>query len=161
QGVVISAVVRWLVHHDRYLLVIDNLDGQEVESLERRLPSELPGHVLITSRHPLAGSRHDLEPLPLEAATKFLLQRTRHGGAAVAQTGAAKLDRLPLALEQASAYLEQHGEQLTGYAALLETNLAKLLGEGRVADHPASVVTTWNLSFQRVAERSPPAGDLL
>ena len=40
---------------------------------------------------------------------EFLHKRTRHADATVAHTVAAKLDRLPLVLEQASAYLEQTG----------------------------------------------------
>ena len=32
---------------------------------------------------------------------------------------------------------------------------------GLVADHPASVATTWSLSFQRVEEKDPAAAELL
>jgi tetratricopeptide (TPR) repeat protein len=161
QGVVIAGVVRWLEHHDRWLLVIDNLDGEMVELLDRRLPSELPGHLLITSQRPLPGSRRELEPLPLEAAADFLLRRTRDPDAAVARAVADELERLPLALEQASAYLEKTREQLATYAELLETSQAEVLAEGKVANHPRSVVATWHLSFQRVEERSPASADLL
>jgi hypothetical protein len=132
-----------------------------VELVARRLPAELPGHLLITSQHPLTGSRRDLEPLPLEVATDLLLRRMRQPDAALAHSVASRLDRLPLALEQAGAYLEQTGEQLATYAELLQTNLARLLAEGRVANHPGSVVATWALSFQRVGERSAAAADLL
>src|SRR5262249_32329777 len=121
----------WVPRHDRWVLVVEKLDGETVDVVERRLPSELPGHVLITSRHPLPGSRHNLEPLPLDAATELLLRRAPNGDAAVARTLAANLDRLPLALEQASAYLEQTEEQLATYAELLQTNLVGLLADGR------------------------------
>jgi tetratricopeptide (TPR) repeat protein len=161
QEVVIAGVVRWLARHDRWLLVIDNLDGEAVELVDRRLPSELPGHLLITSRHPLPGSHLALEPLPLEAATDVLLRRVPHPDVAMAREVAARLDCLPLALEQASAYLEQTGEELATYAELLETNLARLLDEGKVANHPGSVVTTWDLSLQRIEERSAASADLL
>ena len=52
--------------------MIDNLDCDAVELVERRLPSELPSRLLITSQRPLPGSRSELEPLPLEVATDFL-----------------------------------------------------------------------------------------
>jgi hypothetical protein len=161
QEVMISGVVRWLARHDRWLVVIDNLDRETVELVKRRLASDLPGHVLITSRNPLPGSRHALEPLPLEAATTFLLRRTRQPDAAIARTVADRLACLPLALEQASAYLEETGEQLVRYAELLETNLAQLLAEGRAADHPGSVVATWALSFRRVEATWSASADLL
>src|SRR5262249_20313165 len=44
---------------------------------------------------------------------------------------------------------------------LLETDAAKLLARGSVADHPVSVVATWGLSFQRIEDRSVASGDLL
>src|SRR5262249_26179600 len=84
-----------------------------------------------------------------------------HPDVAVARAVAAELDRLPLALEQASAYLEQTGEELAIYAHLLKTNPTNLLAEGRVANHPASVIAVWALSFQHVAEQSSAAADLL
>jgi tetratricopeptide (TPR) repeat protein len=160
QDLVISGVVRWLAGHDRWLLVIDDLGTGVAELAERRL-ADLPGHVLITSRHPLKGSRQTLEGLTLDVATNFLLERTPNADAAVARTVANRLECLPLALEQASAYLEQTREALSMYAELLETNLAKLLAEGRVANHPESVVATWGLSFKRVQESSSGATDLL
>jgi hypothetical protein len=66
----------------------------------------------ITSQRPLPGSRQELEPLPLEVTTDFPAPTNAPPDVAVARTVAVKLDRLPLALEQASTYLEQTGEQL-------------------------------------------------
>lgn len=58
---------------------------------------------LFTSQRPLPGSHQELEPLLRAHGAQ---RRTRHD-AEVARTVAAKLDRLPLGLEQAGAYLEQ------------------------------------------------------
>lgn len=54
---------------------------------------------------------------------------------------------MPLALEQAAAYLEQTDEELATYAELFETPPVKFLAEGKVTHHPRSVVATWARLF--------------
>lgn len=161
QEEVIAAVVRWLRQHRGWLLVVDNLDREAPELAERRLPPDLPGHVLMTSRHPVPGWRRSLEPLSLDAATSLLLGRAQRSDVAIAQTVADKLGRLPLALAKASAYLEQTGEQLAKYAEMLDENPTALLAQGRAANYPRSVVATLSLSFERIEASSAVSADLL
>jgi len=68
---------------------------------------------------------------------------------------------LPLALEQASAYLDQTGERLGTYAKQLDSSMGRLLSNGRVDSSLSSVATTWTLSFRRVARESSASADLL
>ena len=49
-----------------------------------------------------------LEPLPPEKATDFLLQRTGQDDALASRSIAEAVDGLPLALEQAAAYLVEN-----------------------------------------------------
>ncbi len=74
-----------------------------------------------------------------------------------------ELGGLPLALDQAGAYLEETGMHLLSYWHLYQQRRADLLRErrGLVADHPESVATTWSLSFKLVEEKNPAAADLL
>lgn len=70
---------------------------------------------------------------------------------------------LPLALDQAGAYLEATQCGLPAYLDLFRTQratLLKLRGEG-VRDHPASVSTTFTLALREMAERHPAVLDLL
>jgi hypothetical protein len=73
------------------------------------------------------------------------------------------LGNLPLALDQAGAYIEETASSLSDYISLYNTERAKLLKErGSFAvDHPESVVTTWQLSFEKISSTNPVAGDLL
>src|SRR5439155_10315888 len=50
-----------------------------------------------------------------------------------------------------------------GYLRLYRQQRGALLARrgGLVADHPASVATTWSLSFKQVEQTSPAAADLL
>lgn len=75
---------------------------------------------------------------------------------------AQKLDGLPLALEQAAAYITETGLSFEQYAILLDTRQQELLGRGQSSqDYPFTVATTWELSFQKVQEKAPAGADLL
>jgi hypothetical protein len=71
------------------------------------------------------------------------------------------LGGLPLALEQAAAYLEASGRDLASYAELLRTRLVELMTLGRPDDYPQPVATTWELSFERVEGECAAAACLL
>jgi tetratricopeptide (TPR) repeat protein len=157
----IEAVMRWLREHGRWLMVLDNLEPPAVKALRHWLPPGLPGHVLLTSRTPMWSSRVGLEPLPPEFARGFLLDRTGGRDPEAAGAVAEALGRLPLALEQAAAYLEVSGRDLASYAELLRTRLVELMGEGKPEDYPRPLASTWQLSFERLESEQPPAASLL
>jgi tetratricopeptide (TPR) repeat protein/DNA-binding XRE family transcriptional regulator len=157
----VEAVLRWLREHRRWLVVLDNLEPEAAEPLRRWLPPGLPGHLLLTSRTPMWSARLDLEPLSPAAAGRFLLERTGQADAAAAGAIAEMLGCLPLALEQAAAYLEASGRDLDGYAGLLRTRLVELMAAGRPDGYPLPLATTWRLSFDRMADESPDAAALL
>lgn len=157
----IDAVLGWLRGHGRWALVLDDLEPEVVEEVARWLPPGLPGHVIATSRTPECAVRLELPPLPLEAACKFLLLRTGEADEAAAGEVALSLGCLPLALEQAAAFVEASGRDLPGYAALLRTRLIDLMAEGKPDDYPQPVATTWQLSFERLEAERQPAAELL
>ncbi len=71
------------------------------------------------------------------------------------------LGHLPLAVEQASAWLEQTGMPARAYVEQLTTQSTRILALNQPPDYPMPVVATWNLSFDRLKERSPAAVRLL
>jgi tetratricopeptide (TPR) repeat protein len=73
------------------------------------------------------------------------------------------MDGLPLALDQAGAYIEARQCRLIDYVDLYYSQRYILLqqrGEP-LAVHPDAVATTWDLSFQRVEQKTPGAAELL
>src|SRR6266699_2423805 len=72
------------------------------------------------------------------------------------------MDGLPLALDQAGAYLEETGESLSNYLRIYQKQRAELLKRrgGLVPDHP-SVATTWSLAFENVERANPAAIELM
>ena len=84
------------------------------------------GHILITSRHPtwpLFASVH-LPPLSRTASTALLLSRTEQEDRGAADALAGELDDLPLALEQAAAYVRQSKVSLGEYLELFRARRA-------------------------------------
>ena len=118
QSTIVQAVKTWLQKHRNWLLVLDNAD--ELALLPDFLPPSLGGHVLLTTRAASAGQlayRLEIETLPPELGALFLLRRARHiaPDATLEQVSLQKrvlalqisqeLGGLPLALDQAGAYL--------------------------------------------------------
>jgi tetratricopeptide (TPR) repeat protein len=74
-----------------------------------------------------------------------------------------EMDGLPLALEQAGAYIEETACGLQGYLRLYQAQGVQLLTEHSEfgTDHPKPVATTWSLSFERVEQANAAAAELL
>jgi hypothetical protein len=166
----VGAVRRWLNHNEaRWLLILDNAEA--LESVRDCIPETGTGHVLITSRNPnwrRIARPLEVEGLPVDDAVSLLFQRSGadvndEGEQAAARELVAEFDGLPLALEQAAAYVDEAESSLASYLHLYRRRKADLLAEGAPSkkDYPDTVLTTWTLAFQRVEEQMPAAGDLL
>jgi len=163
QRVVVEAVRRWLGRNAGWLLVFDNAPGPM--ELRDYLPQAATGHVLITSRNPSwRGVASPLSVQVLERAESvgFLLKRTGQADEEVADALADALGDLPLALEQAGAYIEATERSLSDYLKLFHDHRLELLRRGIPStDYPDTVATTWEISFQQVQQASPAGAVLL
>ena len=160
QRITVEAVRRWLEENGGWLLVFDN--AQEPENLTDYLPRTGAGHVIITSRNPNWGGT--AKPLLVDVfsrqeSVEFLLSRTGQtdGAHALAET----LGDLPLALEQAGAYIEETGISLSAYLKLFQERRKELLRRGKPDAYPDTVATTWDISFRKAREEVPASADLL
>ena len=173
---VIEAVRSWLRKNTKWLLIIDNIE--DLKFVRTILPSMARGHILLTTRTQTTGNiaqRIDLEKMTLEEGALFLLRRTKIlaqdaslQDASTADCQRAKaiaevLDGLPLALDQAGAYIEESGCNLSNYLYRYQAGRMKLLGMrgGFDIDHPASVTATFSYSFEKIEKISPTAVELL
>jgi tetratricopeptide (TPR) repeat protein len=144
-----------------WLLIFDNAD--DPKQLEPYLPAGI-GHVLITSRNQ-AWTR-SAEPLEVdvfrpEESVAHLVRHLPDLDPADARMVADALGHLPLAVEQASAWLEQTGMQPHAYVAEINTRAARILGLNQPSDYQTPVVATWDLSFERLQQQSPAAVRML
>ena len=140
-----------------WLLVFDNVP--DWASVERFVPPAGPGRVLITTQnqHWPRGQALDVPVLDLEVAADFLVNRTGDLDQAAAGELAGELGGLPLALEQAAAYMQATGTTLAGYLPLFRARQADLLARGEAAGHREDVAATLGLALSRLAEEAPAA----
>ena len=162
EAKIVEAVLVWLREHPRWLLILDNIDTEEAaKAVKEMLPQLGNGHVLLTSRRrewPAAVRKQPLGELTREEATQFLLQRTEgermsaENDAEQAGRLAEILDGLPLALEQAAAYIGHHQTSLARYLKDWEREREKVLEwhDAAVMDYPASVAATWQKTFSQL-----------
>lgn len=176
QDITIQAVKVWLQTHQGWLLVLDNAD--EPDELTSFLPPIVGGHLLLTTRATALRRLGIAQPIEIslfsvEQGALFLLHRAGllAPDAPLEQISLSEQERarqlsrelggLPLALDQAGAYLEATKISLETYQSIYQQHTMELLNERRGQDHPNPVATTWALSFQRVEEKSAAAADLL
>ena len=171
QSEAVAAARRWLESDAGWLLIFDNADRPE--RLGPYLPGGGKGHVLVTSRarvfDTLGITRPtSLEELPADEAVEFLLRRTGCQDADAAQRDAAaevarELGYLPLALEQAGAFILAGNVQFQDYLTSYRRRRLELLDESppKMGDYGESVATTWSMNFDQVQQASEASADLL
>lgn len=176
QGKIVQAIQRWLREYVNWLLVLDNID--DLRLVGTFIPAAHLGAVLLTTHRqvtePVAQAL-DVDLLSTEEGACLLLRRSRHlslnvplaqalpteiiGARAIVQ----QLDSLPLALDQAGAYISEVGCSVDDYLVLLSQEQHTLLQRrGNVpADHPQSVALTFALAFEQVQLQNEAASALL
>jgi tetratricopeptide (TPR) repeat protein/transcriptional regulator with XRE-family HTH domain len=178
QGQVVEAVKRWLQQHKKWLLILDNAD--DIEIVYDFIPTRGEGHILLTTRSQATGPGmrgFELLKMGHEEGALLLLRRAKiiaadapleaagEGERVQAEAISALLDGLPLALDQAAAYIEENQSSLEAYARLYQTHRTSLLQRRGIfsrRDYPQSVAATWSLSFEQLARaRDAAPADLL
>ena len=175
QQLAVAAVHAWLEAHPGALLLFDNAD--DLTFLPPFLPTDDATRLLLTTQVtatstlaiPLA-----VKPLSSEDGALLILRRadllqpnqppppaTDPNLRAALSLARDELGNLPLALDQAGAYIATARRTVAQYAALYAKEKATLLGQrGPLADH-ASVTLTFRLAFDKLKTTSPAAADLL
>jgi tetratricopeptide (TPR) repeat protein len=176
QHKIVKAVKDWFQKHTDWLLILDNAD--DIAMVQGFLPLGGKGHILLTTRAHATGriaQRIEVEKMEPDEGALFLLHRAKLlapnallkaaqlSDRDIAREIVKAMDGLPLALEQAGAYIEETGCGLQGYLRLFRAQGVQLLKEHGefVPDHPKPVATTWSLSFEKVEQANAAAAELL
>jgi tetratricopeptide (TPR) repeat protein len=176
QNLMLQAVQRWLRMHTDWLLILDNAD--DLGLVQSFMPPVFGGQVLLTTREHATGRfahRVEIDTLTTENGALLLLRRAGVLSAQGALEEAAEqeialtrqiseaLGNLPLALDQAGAYIEETECGLLSYQRQYQQHQASLLQwrSKLASDHPEPVATTWSLAFEKVEQANPLAADLL
>jgi tetratricopeptide (TPR) repeat protein len=176
QHKIVEAVKRWFQEHTEWLLILDNAD--DISMVQGFIPLGRKGHILLTTRAHATGrvaQRIEVEKMEPDEGALFLLHRATiidpdapletasRTDQDIAREIVNVMDGLPLALEQAGAYIEETECGLQGYLRLYQTQGVRLLKEHGefVPDHPEPVATTWSLSFEKVEQANAAAAEFL
>jgi len=157
QEAQLEAVLKWLEQNSGWLLILDNVDTEDAaKAVLELLPRLHRGRVLITSRRrswPASVPSIELKTLDEESSVRLLLDRA---GARV-KTGhdeedarklARLLDGLPLALEQAAAFIEFKSFTFARYLKNWEADREKVLVWcDKNCGVPVSVAVTWKRTW--------------
>jgi hypothetical protein len=150
-----------------WLLVFDNADGAgDIRGWlpGGPLPPGIPGHVIVTTRRGgfrVLGPVLELDVIDQPSAVGLLRARVPDLAEDVAQEIAAELGRLPLALEQAAAYLDRSAIPAGDYLALLRSRAAELYPRGTVSGRTETIATLWDITLERISGEDPAAVLLL
>ncbi|MEU8827984.1 FxSxx-COOH system tetratricopeptide repeat protein [Streptomyces sp. NPDC048636] len=152
-----------------WLLVFDN--AEELETVRPFFPAGGPGRILVTSRNAQwsrAARTVEVDVFEREESIELLLRRGPELPRDQADRVADALGDLPLAIEQAAAWLTETGMPVDEYLQVFEdersdvsTRRSELLAAGVPVDYPEPVAAAWNMSLRRLAETHPGALQLL
>ncbi|KAL8801249.1 MAG: hypothetical protein Q9182_004598 [Xanthomendoza sp. 2 TL-2023] len=155
-----------------WLVVFDNFDQpSKVPNIMRFVPNACNGAVLVTSRHADSGALgtvFEMESMKEDDSINLLLHRTHDSPTFQNVEGARLVVRslglLPLAIDQAGAYIRSRRIPFSVFLDHFENRRAKILQhtpdlwdyrrkmDDQQNEISLSVFTTWELSFQQVAK---------
>ena len=171
QNLVVSAVLNWFKNNENWLLVFDNADEPLV--LKNFMPLNPKGHILLTSRAHLFDelditNQLEMDKMLPDEARKFFIKRTGRENLKSSELKAldeltSELDYLPLAIEQAGAYIKKVECSFEDYLSSYKKSGLKLLEKSQIVTdkYPKSVATTWLLNFEMVEKTSKASAEIL
>jgi len=155
------AVLGWLRRMERWLVVFDN--ATDPAGL-RPWVSDGPGHTLVTSRHPnwtLVGEAVEVDVLARAESVELLGRRVPDIQADIADALGEEMGDLPLALEQAAAYLGETRMAPARYLDKFRTRRSWMLDRGDDITYGGTINTVWSLALERLSTSAPAAVQLL
>ena len=160
----IQILKHWLINHPGNLFVFDN--AKNYQAIEKFIPPT-GNYILVTSRNINWPEKCiEVDVFAIEEAREYITKIL--GKEAIERNELIDklcftLGRLPLALAQATAYIQQNKISVHDYLILYEQKKAYLLTKNSLlpAEYPASVYLTWKITMEAVQQESELASRIL
>lgn len=156
---IFEKVKNWMIKNNDWLFLLDNVeDYKDIEkllSIEANVPIKGKRHFIITSRKSkLPIPRKVIGVFEKSESQDFLFSYTKLEPDNYSEKIADKLGYLPLALEQAAAYIKKirqsnHKFNYKSYLLELE-NSFEILKKGDTESRTLSIEATWNISMRMI-----------
>src|SRR6266550_1550241 len=155
------SALQWISQRSRCLLVYDSADG-DYSVVEKFLPPGNEGNILITSRNVrlkrLTLDSENVLDMPENEATSLLLKSAMLHGTSdkirkVAKTVVSQLGGVPLALDQAGAYIQSCGCSIDDYLELYRKHKDELMSSKDfkgASGYGTSTYGTWDISMKQI-----------
>lgn len=166
----VGAAKRWFLANSDWLIILDNIKDSALVN-QFQFPNQ-NGHILATSRNPdLQSAQAKIlelgEMLPSESVD-FFVKRTERIELESAEKQAVEelvheLGGLPLAMEQAAAYVVSKQTNFQRYLSSFKAKRLELLERSQpsIGRYESTVATTWLLNFIEVKRKSRASWQLL
>ncbi|KAM6504318.1 hypothetical protein JOM56_001261 [Amanita muscaria] len=159
-----ESALEWISGKNDWLMVFDNADGG-YQVVEKFVPYGNRGNILVTSRDKalerITSPTHPLEVIEMgeEEAIALLLKSaavdSNSGNVVIAaQKLVALLGGIPLAIDQAGAYIQSCGCGLDYYLELFTKHRAKLMSFQGASVYNYSTYGTWEISIEEIKHRA-------
>lgn len=168
----------WFRSQSKWLLIFDNADNPAL--VDPFIPRAARGHILTTTRAGAvaewASRPLNLEALSADAGAQCILRRSgllgeqqqfkdvSHAELEAAYRLTALMKGLPLALEQAGAYINDTGCGIRRYLTLYEKYRVRIQGTTygeELREYSESIPSVWRISRSMVEQSNPAATELL
>lgn len=157
-----NAIKKWMQENRNWLIIFDNLEDQDIIA-PYQPKNRIGGNILITSRNSNLRFETiiDLETFTVKEAIEFLDNRLigcdwlEKYDIEIKTDLVERLGRLPLALEQAAAYIKVTRTKYYRYLNILEESGLKAFefdetDFNKPEYYEKSVTTTWEISFSAI-----------
>ena len=152
----LNLVWGWMSQNPNWLFIYDNAESEE--ELTKYLPRINTGHILVTTRNRDWHNIHKIEVdvFQPQEAVEFFKQFNLEGDIDDAKKLAKELGCLPLALDQAAAYMLAASMSYQEYTALFIKRRLEIFVKGNDTSifYGQTVATTWNISLDKIDNES-------
>jgi len=164
------AVKAWLANNTKWLLILDNLEFEDV--IQPYLPEKINGRILVTTRNTDIVKPLELDTFDKNEALSFIKRRLSYDEKCgleyysknfkdfepEAPKLAGRLGYLPLALEQAVAYIKEVKSSIASYMSMLDQSGLEVFEDStskpeyyvKANEHEKIVTATWSISFKAI-----------
>ena len=167
-----ESALQWISIQKEWLMVFDNADDLPPDAVAKFIPPGNRGNILITSRNRSMGrliafeNVIEINEMEEADAITLLLKASCLDASAehlqAAKSIVASLGCMPLAIDQAGAYIEAGNCDINEYLRQFSLHRQTLMSDATfrgASDYDRTVYGTWDLSFKEIKKRASYSGN--